>query len=85
MNTHLDLERNLLRALLAAAGQPFPESALVHAARRLTFPGRPTTADVLDALRALEAGQFVLGVTEELLETTWTLTTRGLHKARQLA
>jgi hypothetical protein len=79
------LKRGLLRALQACDGVPMPESALVSAARILARPAQPTEADVIEALREVEAGGYAAGLTDDLTqERSWTLTARGAHKARQL-
>jgi DNA-binding MarR family transcriptional regulator len=79
------LKKFILLALNQADGLPFPESALAQAVKQLARPGQPTSADVADALRDCEADGFISGVTDELThERTWTLTARGVHKARQL-
>jgi hypothetical protein len=35
-------------------------------------------------LRALEAEKFITGVSDNIIGTSWTLTPKGVHKARQL-
>lgn len=83
MRTHL--KKFILLALNQADGLPFPESALAQAVKQLARPGQPTSADVADALRACEEEGFITGVTDELThEITWTLTAKGIHRARQL-
>ena len=84
MNTRAEIEKNILLALNAAGGQPLPESALVRATQKLSQPESPTVGDVLDAVNALVAKKFITGASAELEETTWTLTTTGVHKARKL-
>jgi len=82
VKTHL--KKFILLALNACDGQPMPESALISAVQILARPGQPTGGDVQDALRAVEAEGYAQGASDDLLDTTWTLTTKGLHKARQL-
>ena len=79
------IEKNILLALNAAGGVPLPESALVRAAQNLSQTDQPTVGDVLAALKRVETKKLVEGVSEELMETTWTLTTTGAHKARKLS
>jgi hypothetical protein len=82
----VEIEKNILRALNAAAGVPLPESALVRAVQNLSPPEKPTVGDVLAALQRVETKKLVEGVSEELMETTWTLTyPTGAHKARKLS
>lgn len=80
----LTLKRALLQALLPCDGVPMPESALVGAAQILVRPHAPTRDDVRAALREVEAAGYVSGRSDDLGETTWTLTDKGTHKARQL-
>ena len=61
-----------------------PEGALISAVQALARPGQPTRADVVDALSAVEAEGYAQGAADDLSETTWTLTTKGVHKARSL-
>ena len=61
-----------------------PQGALVQAVKQLARPGQPTTADVEEALKDVEADGYAQGASDDLAETTWTLTTKGVHKARQL-
>ncbi|MEI8289815.1 MAG: hypothetical protein WCH99_10105 [Verrucomicrobiota bacterium] len=80
------LKPKVLLALNAADGVPFPASALAQAVKQLARPGQPTSADVADALRACEEDGYISGVTDPLTnEVTWTLTEKGVHKARQIA
>ena len=62
-----------------------PEDALIEAARLACRPAQPTDADIRDHLCDLSARQFVAGATDDLTnERTWTLTTKGIHRAREL-
>lgn len=85
MITRAQIEKNLLRALNAGDGVPFPQSALVQAVTNLSRPDQPTMGDVLDALRSAEGKKLVAGVSDPdgINETTWTLTDKGRHKARE--
>jgi hypothetical protein len=72
-----------LRSLLAMDGIPMPETALVQSIR-LAVP-MATQGDVLSAVRELESAGLLSGNADEITRvTTWTLTDRGLHKAKQL-
>jgi hypothetical protein len=78
------LKKFILLALNACDGMPMPQSALVGAVQNLARPGQPTKADVEEALRATEMDGYVCGAADDIAETTWTLTTTGVHKARKL-
>ena len=78
------LERLILLAIHACDGMPMPEEALISAVQNLARPKSPSLADIMDALKEAEAQRYVSGASEELMDRTWTLTTTGLHKARQL-
>ena len=78
------LERLVLLTIAACDGRPMPESALTSAVCGLGRHLNPTLADVEEALRQAEVDGFVSGASEALMERSWTLTTAGIHKARQL-
>jgi hypothetical protein len=78
------LKKFILLALNACDGMPMPQAALVGAVQNLARPGQPTRADVEDALKAVEAEGYAQGASDDISETTWTLTTKGVHKARKL-
>ena len=79
------LKKYLLLALLACDGLPMPETALVTATQNLCRPDLPTRDDVLDALRDIERDGYASGLFEEITgDHSWTLTTKGVHKARQV-
>ncbi len=61
-----------------------PESALIQAAKQMTRPGQPTDGDVFEALKAVETDGYVIGATDDITGRQWTLTTKGVLKARQL-
>lgn len=83
MNTKII--RSILVVLLQCDGQPIPESPLITAAQLLCRADNPTEDDVRERLRELEAQQFISGATDSLTkERTWTLSPKGIHKARQL-
>ncbi len=83
MNTKII--RAILIVLLQCDGVPIPESALLTATQLLCRTDNPTEDDVRDRLREVEAQQFISGATDPLTkERTWTLTIKGIHKARQL-
>jgi len=79
------IKNALLLCLQAADGEPMPEVALIAAAQIKCRPARPTISDVEVALQELEAEKFAAAVTDDFSkERSWTLTTKGTHKARQL-
>lgn len=83
MNTRII--RSILICLLQCDGVPMPESALIIATQLLCRTDNPTEDDVRDRIHVLEEQQYISGATEPLTrERTWTLTTKGIHKARQL-
>ena len=82
MKNHL--KKFILLSLQACDGLPMPESALIGAVQNLARPGQPTVADVREALKAVESDGYASGASDDMTETTWTLTTKGIHKARQL-
>ena len=75
------LKRIILLALQACSGMPMPEAALLSAAQNRE---RATDADVSEALKDVEAAGYVQGSTDDLTGRSWTLTEKGVHKARQL-
>ncbi len=83
MNTKII--RAILICLLQCDGIPMPESNVIMATQLLCRTDNPTEDDVRERLRDLEGQQYISGATEPLTkERTWTLTTKGIHKARQL-
>lgn len=82
MKNHL--KKFILLALQACDGLPMPQTALVSAVQGLARPGVPTQADVCEALKSVEADGYCSGAADDMTETTWTLTTKGVHKARSL-
>lgn len=82
------MKKQLLRIILlqlhAADSVPMPEDALIVGAQLNARPLQPTKSDVEVALRELEGAMLINGVTDELLNVrSWTLTERGVHRARQ--
>ncbi len=77
--------RAALRYLLSCDGQPMEEDPLIEAIQIACRPERPTDADVRVHLATLEELHLISGVTDELIKVrSWTLTEKGVHKARQL-
>lgn len=83
--TRAEIEKNLLRVLNAADGVPLPESALVRATQTMCAPEKLPIGDVMNALNAAQDVGLVFGASDPdgIEETTWTLTTKGIHKARK--
>lgn len=78
------LKRGIL-LVLGAWERPMPEGSLVSAVQSHARPSQPTESDVVDALKECESEGFVTGVTDDFTkERSWSLTTQGEHKARQL-
>lgn len=80
----IKLKQAILLSLLACDGKPQPQEALLAAVQIHVRPKQPTLADIEDALKDVEADKYVSGFTDDLTGTSWTLTTSGTHKARQL-
>ena len=73
----------ILRALDRMSGQPMTRQAIIDTVR-LAYPGTPE-ADIDRTLNKLEAGGYVLGASNEMLETTvWVLTNKGTLAIGQL-
>ena len=79
------LKRGCLLILAAYDGLPMPESALLSAMATHARPHQPTEADCRDALRDCEAEGFCAGHLDTFDNSrSWTLTEKGIHKARSL-
>jgi hypothetical protein len=78
-----NLKQNILKALEACDGLPIPEVSLHAAVQILARPHQPTQSDVQAAMRTLENEQFIAGVSDSIIGTSWTLTPKGVHKTRQ--
>jgi hypothetical protein len=77
--------RAILVALLKCDGQPMPEESLITAVQLVCRPDEPTDCDVTDKMKTLASEGFISGATDDLTkERSWTLTAKGVHKARQL-
>jgi len=79
-----NLKRAILVSLLSADGLPFPESALISAVKVSLRPIDPTDGDIFEAMKDVEASGYVAGATDDIAGRSWTLTEKGVHKARQL-
>jgi hypothetical protein len=77
------LQRRALLSLLAMDERPMPEDALIDAIR-LEIRPRPTLSDAQLAVQHLERLKLVQGVTDPIMGVTYTLTTAGAHKAREI-
>jgi DNA-binding PadR family transcriptional regulator len=72
--------------VLNSFGEPVARPALLSAVLSMERHARPAQADAEEALRDCESAGLVAGARDEFLdETTYTLTVKGQHKARQLA
>lgn len=79
------LRKYILLALNACDGVPMPESALIGAVESLARPARPTAEDIFEALKDVEAGRLVAGLTDKITEDrVWSLTQSGILAARAL-
>jgi hypothetical protein len=85
MSAHVHIRLQLLRSLRAAGGEPMPENALVDAAQFLVRP-TPGAGDVLAELGDLERAGFVVSQLDMFTNVrSYTLTTAGELKAKELA
>lgn len=77
------LKRFILRALDQMGGQPISQIAL-FAAVRSAFP-TALESEITAAHKDLESDGFVAGARDDLdSQVTWTLTTKGQHKANAI-
>ena len=84
MSQRGDIKKLVLKLLLTWDSRPAPDHVVLAWVKQGVNP-TPTVAEVSAALRELETDQFISGATDELDKTvSWTLTTKGQHKARQL-
>ncbi len=85
MNSVADIKKFVLRYVWAANGLPLPSKQLDQACLD-AFTPRPLLSDVHDARRELERDGFIQGQKDDLdeTETTWSLTSKGVHKAKAL-
>jgi len=85
MSQRSEIKTWALRILLKMDGTPLSDSSLDDYIRTGLEP-KPTIADISVAKRDLEKDLFISGSTDELTGiVTWTLTTKGEHKAKQLS
>jgi hypothetical protein len=79
-----DIKKFLLRAVLAADGQPIPDAALDTAAKDTMVP-RPLQSLIDQAKRELSDAGFLHGTPDELDgSVNWTLTMKGKATAEKL-
>lgn len=80
-----NLKRAALAGLLAADGLPLPETALIAHLQNSSRPHSATVAEAATVLAELESAGWIAASRDELTqEKTYTLTTKGQHKAQQL-
>lgn len=72
----------ILRVLLAADG-PLAESVLKAGVRR-GLAAAVTDFDLTQQIQWCEEQKFILGTSDGIVGTEWSLTTAGKHKAAQL-
>lgn len=79
------LKRYALAGLLAADGTPLPASVLVAHLQNSTRPHSAPVAECHSVLKELEAADWIAAAQDLLTqELSYTLTTKGQHKAQQL-
>jgi hypothetical protein len=84
VNPLSEIKRFVLRGLLRLRGIPWPDELLDEAVRQGIVP-RPLQSDINQAKRELDRDGFMEGARDELDGlVTWSLTEKGLHKARQI-
>lgn len=84
MNPTAALKRFVLQAMLRLNRIPWPDPLLDEAARHGVIP-RPLQSDINQAMRELETDGYIQGNRDDLDGLlTWTLTDKGIHKARQI-
>jgi hypothetical protein len=85
MTTVADIKKFVLQVLVTFGGKPLPEGEIVRVVNN-GFTQKPLQSDIKDALRELERDEFIQGAPDDLDAnvTTWTLTPKGTHKAKQL-
>ncbi|MDB6109776.1 MAG: hypothetical protein JWR69_1526 [Pedosphaera sp.] len=80
-----EIKSLILRALLSADGTPIREDILTETVQK-GFTKAPPLVDIDIARRELEREKFIAGNSDDLGgESTWTLTIKGQHRAKQLA
>ena len=88
MNTKAEIKQFILRALKRMDGAPMPDVSLIESvstAVRDAAGKRPLVSDINASVRELELGGYIHGDEDELDKSvSWTLTPKGLHKAKQL-
>jgi len=78
------IRRFILRALLAARGNPMTDETLKHAVRG-AFQHIAFTASELDShVRDCETDNLIAGTNDEVFGLMWALTPKGKIKAQQL-
>ena len=86
MSRKSEIKHFILRALEAADGVPMPDNALPTAVRAAMQPSPPPEGDIAVAKRELATHGYIHGTEDDMTkELTWTLTTKGQHKAKQIA
>ena len=79
-----DIKSFLLRALLAAQGEPMQDGTLKDAVRNaFSHVARPA-GDLNGYLRDCEVEKWIAGTNDELLGLVWSLTPKGKIRAQQL-
>lgn len=84
MTERAKIKEWILKVLLSTDGLPMPDDAL-NGAVKAGFASTPTNSDIAVARKELEDGFYISGSKDEVTgSVTWTLTTKGQHKAKQL-
>ncbi len=84
MDTISEIKRFVLRALGRLNGIPWPDDVFEDMARTGVVP-EPLLSDVRQAKRELEHDGYIQADRDDFDDqVTWTLTSKGRHKAQQL-
>lgn len=74
----------ILRALLAAKGEPMTDDALRTAIRTAFAPTAITSGDLKQFIAECEEAGWIAGTKDDLLGVVWALTPKGKIKAQSL-
>jgi hypothetical protein len=79
-----DIKAFILRALLAAAGEPLTEETLKGAVFTRYSRVGLTDGDLRQWIREVESAGLIAGTNDDILGLVWSLTPKGKIKAQQL-
>jgi len=79
-----EIKSFILRALLAAKGDPMQDETLRAAVRNAFAPVVITVGDLKQFITECESAGWIAGTKDDLLGLVWALTPKGKIKAQQL-